>query len=528
MRSTPFRIAIRLAALSVSALVGITACASSGPVKVDLPAEARFTVAVAQIQQETNSFSPVPTTLREFEAMGLRYGQDVLAEDATSDTAIGGFLQAIADHGEGQIGVVPILSAKANSGGPVQRVVYERFKAELVAGLKAIPRLDGVYLVLHGAMGVEGMRDPEADLLEAVRTVVGPTLPVGISHDLHANVTRRRAELATFIVGYKTNPHRDFYRTGYDSGRILAGAVLGKIHPVMAIRKMRVLKGGGMNIDFLAPMNKVFKLLDKAQKRDGVLSTSFFPVHIWLDDEELGWTTVAVTDGDASLAARTADEIADKAWSIRAVPQGKSWTPEAAVADAKRRWLARKTGAVVICDVADATSAGAPGENTAILKALLEGAPDLVSYVPIRDTEVALSLWGTPEGETVTVTVGGKLDTRYNRALEFTGQVVTRGESEVGKTVVLRNRGVHLIVCELGPPAKTPKFFTGLGLGVWKADIIVVKNLFPFRYNFIGVNRKTFDVESPGASSVDVFALGYRSIPRPIYPLDEVTSWRAE
>jgi microcystin degradation protein MlrC len=528
MRSTPSRFAPCLATLSVMALIGIAGCASSAAVKVDLPAEARFTVAVAQIMQETNSFSPVPTTLREFEAMGIHYGAEVLEKDAAKNTAIGGFLQAIADHGDGQIGVVPILSARANSGGPVQREVYERFKAELVAGLKAIPRLDGVYLSLHGAMGVEGMRDPEGDLLEAVRSVVGPTVPVGISHDLHANVTRKRAALATFIVGFKTNPHRDFYRTGYDSGKILAGTVLGKVHPVMTVRKMRVLKGGGMNIDFLAPMNKVFKLLARAEKRKGVLSTSFFPVHIWLDDEELGWTTVAVTDGDEALAAKTADEIADMAWSIRAVPQGKSWTAEAAVAEAKKRWLARKTGAVVICDVADCTSAGAPGENTAILKALLEGAPDLVSYVPIRDTEVALALWGKPKGGTVTVTVGGKLDARYNRPLEFTGEILAQGESEVGKTVVLRYKGVHLIVCELGPPAKTPKFFTGLGLGVWKADVIVVKNLFPFRYNFIAVNRKTFDVETPGVSSVDVFSLGYRNIPRPIYPLDEVGSWRGE
>jgi microcystin degradation protein MlrC len=520
----PARLFLAVLALS-TALVG---CASSGPVKVDLPGEAPYTVAVAQIMQETNSFSSVPTTLRGFEAMGIHYGAEVLEKDAAKNTAIGGFLQAIADNGEGRIRVVPILSAYSGSGGPVQREVYDRFKAELVAGLKAIPRLDGVYLSLHGAMGVEGMRDPEGDLLEAVRTVVGPTLPVGISHDLHANVTRKRAELATFIVGYKTNPHRDFYRTGYDSGKILAGTVLGKVHPVMVVRKMRVLKGGGMNIDFLAPMNKVFKLLDKTEKRKGILSTSFFPVHIWLDDEELGWTTVAVADGDEALAGRAADEVADLAWSIRTVPQGKTWTPEAAVADAKKRWLARKTGAVVFCDVADATSAGAPGENTAILKALLEGAPDLVSYVPIRDATVAFALWGKPIGEKVSVTVGGKFGARYDRPLDFTGTIVTQREGEEGKTVVLRDRGVYLIVCELGPAAKSPKFFTRLGLGVGKADIIVVKNLFPFRYNFIGVNRRTYDVESPGASSVDVFGLGYRNIPRPIYPLDDVRTWRGE
>ncbi|MBE3130111.1 MAG: M81 family metallopeptidase, partial [Acidobacteria bacterium] len=461
-----------------------------------------------------------------FQAAGLLYGQEVLENGATRNTSVGGFLQAIADHGDGEIAVLPILRARAMSGGPVEREVYKRFKRELLDGLAAAPRVDGIYLALHGAMGVEGMRDPEGDLLAAIRSELGPSVPIGISHDLHANVTKARGELATFIVGYKTNPHRDFFRTGYDSGRILAATVLGKIHPVMAVRKMRLLKGGGMNIDFLSPMNRVFRFMSKAEKRKGVLSVSTFPVHLWLDDEELGWTTVAVTDADPQLAAKTADDIADVAWSIRAVPHQKSSTASAAVAAAKMRWLARKTGAIVICDVADAVGAGAPGENTWILKALLEGAPELVSYVPIRDADAVQAVWGKAKGETVTVTVGGKLERRYNRPLEFTGQVVRTSEGALGKTVVLRHQGVHLIVSELPPSATKPRFFTDLGLGVWKADILVVKNLFPFRYSFLAVNRGTLDVETPGTSGVDVFELDYKRIPRPIYPLDPVESWR--
>lgn len=522
------RISIVFISLCFSLSVVLAGCGSSGPVTVRLPEKGRYAVAVAEIAQETNSFSPVLTTLRDFEAAEVLHGQEVIEKGAMKDTAVGGFLKAIADHGDGQISVVPILRARAVSGGPVERAAYQGFKKDLVDGLSAAGHLDGVYLTLHGSMGVEGMRDPEGDLLAAVRGVLGPSIPIGISHDLHANVTRARAELATFIVGYKTNPHRDFFRVGYDSGKILAGAVRGKIHPVMAVRKMRVLKGGGMNIDFLAPMNKVIRFLKKTEKRKGVLSTSFFPVHIWIDDEELGWTTVAVADGDAGLAARAADEIADLAWSIRAVPHAMSYTAPAAVAEAKKRWLARRTGALVICDVADAVGAGAPGESTWILKALLEGAPELVSYVPIRDEEVARALWGKPKGETVSVTVGGKLEMKYNQPLAFTGEVVRQKETDRGKTVVLRHKGVHLIVSELAPSATKPRFFTDLGLSVWKADVLVVKNLFPFRYNFIAVNRGTLNVETPGTSGVDVFELGYRKVPRPIFPLDPVESWRPD
>ncbi len=55
------------AAFAVLALL-LAGCASSAPVNVSLPADARLTVAVAEFSQETNSFSPVKTTVRDFEA----------------------------------------------------------------------------------------------------------------------------------------------------------------------------------------------------------------------------------------------------------------------------------------------------------------------------------------------------------------------------------------------------------------------------------------------------------------------------
>jgi hypothetical protein len=55
---------------------------------------------------------------------------------------------------------------------------------------------------------------------------------------------------------------------------------------------------------------------------------------------------------------------------------------------------------------------------------------------------------------------------------------------------------------------------------------VVVKNLFPFRFFYLLYNRKTVNVMTPGLSNVDVFSLDYRSIPRPIYPLDKIDTWR--
>ncbi|MFW5968175.1 MAG: MlrC C-terminal domain-containing protein, partial [Persicimonas sp.] len=126
-------------------------------------------------------------------------------------------------------------------------------------------------------------------------------------------------------------------------------------------------------------------------------------------------------------------------------------------------------------------------------------------------------------GEQVTVTVGAELETVYNTEVAFTGEVLSRHDTErYGKTVVLRDRGIHLIVSERPTNARSPDFFHELGLRPGRADVVVVKNLFPFRFTFLWVNRKTINVMTPGTTSIDVWNLEYERIPRPIYPLDEI------
>jgi len=235
---------------------------------------------------------------------------------------------------------------------------------------------------------------------------------------------------------------------------------------------------------------------------------------------------MAITDGNRDLAGKLADELSDMAWAVRDVPQPAGNSPEEAVAIARDKKLGRALGTVVFCDVADAPSAGTPGESNWILRALVEHGSNMTSYVSVRDALAAEEAWQYNVGDEITLSVGGKLDTVYNAPLTYTGIVASKQETSFGKTVILKHDGVHLILSELPMALKEPGDFRKLGLSVWKADIVAVKNLFPFRYNYLLYNRKTVNVMSPGFSSIDPFALEYVNIPRPIYPLDKIESWR--
>jgi microcystin degradation protein MlrC len=508
--------------LLMLAVLNISGCAP--PDDVPTGTEETQVIAIAQLKQETNVFSPVKTTMEDFEVRGIYFGDEILEKGLGDE--LGGFMAAVEEFGRGDIEVVPVIRAISMSGGNIETEVYERFKRELIDGLLKAEHLDGIYISLHGSMGVDGIIDPESDLLQGIRDELGYEIPIGISYDLHANVTEDNVRLATFIVGYQTNPHRDHFETGFTSGEIMIKTVRGEIEPTMAYRKMRLLKGGGMNLDFLPPMNKIFKWMEKVQERPEVLSVSNFMVHIWLDEPELGWSTVVVTDGNPELANALAEELADKNWAVRDYPHPEGYTPSEAIELARSKWLSRKLGTIMFCDVSDAVGAGAPGENTWILKALLEEGADLISYIPLRDREAVSEAYKVPLEETITLNVGGKLEQTYNRPVEITGQVISKVEGPFGKTVILRHEGVHLILTELPANAATPSFYTDLGLNLWQADIVVAKNLFPFRITFLLYNRQTVDVVTPGITNVDVYKLDYKYIPSPIYPFDEIEDWR--
>jgi microcystin degradation protein MlrC len=483
-------------------------------------------LAFIELHQETNSFSSLTTSMREFHSFAYCEGEAVWAFADKYKAQAYGFREAVQKFGKGEFEIVPIYAAWAWSGGPIEMEVFQHFLDKAVEGIRGIDGLVGIYFSMHGAMGVVGVRDPETILLRAIREIVGLEFPVAVSFDLHANVTRENVELASYIVGYHTNPHRDFRRVGRKAGQVLMQMARGEVKPVTAFRKLPILKGGGWGIDFFQPMRGIIRRMKQMERMPGVLVAANFWVHIWMDDEQLGWSVVISTDNDQALADRLADELADRCWAIRGRKHPIPKSVEEAIQIAKRSRLRRMLGAVVFCDISDTVGAGAPGANTNILAALMQHAPQLRSYIPIRDPAAAEEAWQAERGATIRLKIGGRIDAEHNPEIEFEGKVSQRFETQWGKTTILQHQGIHVILTEMPFPAYFASDFTGLGLNLWKADIVVVKNLFPFRFRMVKYNRRTVNVITRGITNIDVFQLDYVDCPRPIYPLDDVADWR--
>ncbi|HSR95823.1 MAG TPA: M81 family metallopeptidase [Kofleriaceae bacterium] len=492
-------------------------------------------IAFARIAQETNALSPVATTLRDFEASHFLEGEALRAAVEGGREVPGlyrrvelaGFIAAARER-RAEIEPVPILSAWSPSGGPVTPECFGVLEARLLDGLRAAHRaspLAGMYLCLHGAMGVRGVADPEGRLIRGAREILGGA-PLVVSHDLHGNVTRARIDAADALLAYQTNPHRDHARIGHKAGRIAIGAALGELRPTMAWRSLPMILGGGRTIDFLAPMRAVFARMRRAERRGEALALSTLMVHPWNDDPNLGWATVAVTDGDAAAAERLADELAELCWARRHEQPPSFMSASEAIAAARRAWLRRRLGCVMIADVSDVVTAGAPGDSTHLLRALLDEAAGLTTYCAVRDPSAIGQLWSHAIGDRVALAIGGTLDPEMSPPLPVTGAIEGKHDRQgFGKTVVLAVDHLRIVITEGPAMSMRPAFYADVGLPIWKADIVVVKNFFPFLMFFLPYNRKSLFARTRGRSDFDAaFRIAFDG---PMHPRDAVDDWRA-
>ncbi len=492
-------------------------------------------IAYGRIFHEANAYSPVPTGRDAFTRMHHVQGEALAAAAAPLGSELAGYMPAAELSGcvaaakvAGEVETIPLSSALAVPSGPLLRETFDWLLTDLRERLAAAMRVDGVYLALHGSMQVlDLVGAPEAAILRAVREVVGPEVRVAVSYDLHANLSAGTVEPADILVGYRRNPHWDLAQTGFRATSLLVRTLRGDVCPVHAWRKLPMVLGGGTTIDFVKPMSRVFSAMRALEKNPAVLSASLFMVHPYTDAEQLGWAVHVCTDGDKGLAARLADELADRAWKVR----HDDLPPMYAVADALSEVVARRArtfGPITLVDVDDIVGAGAPGGNTRIIAELVARPAGLRAYVPVHDPAVVEQLWSAPIGSRVDVVFTGTPG--YEQPpVAANVTVAARHDGDFGRTVRCDlvghdAAGVSIAATEHAPLPIHPKFWSELGLQARKADLIVQKNFFHYRIFYAAISFVHLPVISAGATSLQ--RVRERDYGMPMWPGSDPGDWR--
>lgn len=496
-----------------------------------------FHVLTGSFVHESNTFKKGETTLQDFRDEVLDEGQVAINRFGDVNDELAGFLDIGRDAGWR---ITHTVSAHANPGARVSREAFDHL-AGIICDAAAAQRatLDGILLSLHGSMVPTFCEDGEGELLRRLRAIVGPDLPIAVTLDLHAMVTEAMVEQAQILVSYKTYPHVDMRVTGRHAGRLLDAAMRGEIRP-------RTLRLGLPMLDEAnagrTDVPETAALYDRAavhEAEPGILAVSINAAFSEADIREAGPTVLVTHDeAAASRAEAIALGLAQTIWAQRASVSNEFLTPEDAAAEALGFDAAR--GPLVIADYADNPGAGAYGDATALLAALLKAGATGGAFAPMIDPEAAAFLHRHRVGDTVTLALGGKNDPSLGGGpLEVTGTIQHLSDGSYtgdgpilggithsfGPTAVLRVQGLDILVVTLNEQMLDLQQVRTFGIEPADLRFLVVKSMQHFRAAFEPVAGRVIVCDSGALATPQAHLRPYSRVRRPIWPLDRGTTW---
>jgi len=164
-------------------------------------------IATAGFQHESNTFSTIPASLELFKRAGILEGEAIRAEYATSQSTLAGFFAM--ENEDPQVCVVPLVFSRLTPMGAITAEAIEDLMQRVTTALRDRGPWDAVLLPLHGAAVSQAWLDADGEMVRRVRELVGPKVPIGLTLDMHANVSPQMVANADIVTVYQTNPHID-------------------------------------------------------------------------------------------------------------------------------------------------------------------------------------------------------------------------------------------------------------------------------------------------------------------------------
>lgn len=483
------------------------------------------TIAVAGFHHETNTFAPSQATYQDFESGGgwpaLTRGARAVDVVDNMNVALAGFAAAARAAGHR---LVPLIWANATPSAHVTRDAYERIVTALLEELGRAERPDAIYLDLHGAMVTEHLDDGEGELLTRIRRLVGPRLPVVVTLDYHANVTRAMVDGADALIGYRTYPHIDMADTGRRAAAFLDRILQRGAAPAKAYRQIEFLIPLSAQCTLIEPSIKLFDRLAAIETQSDVVLTfaGGFPA---ADIADCGPSVVGFGFDARTTAA--VDELAHAITDAEGEFQAEFLSPD----DAVRRAIARSRPGgppVVLADTQDNPGAGANGDTIGVLEALLRHRAEGAVVGLLIDPPSARRAHETGIGQEREFSLGaisglpghspcvGRFTVERLGDGEFVGSgPFYRGSKmRLGPMALLRRDGVSVVVASKKVQAADQAMFRCLGVEPARQSILALKSSVHFRADFGPIASEVLVVAAPGPMPADPAVLPWTKLRR--------------
>lgn len=494
-----------------------------------------FHILTGSFVHESNTFKKGETTLQDFRNDVLDVGQVAVDRFGDVNEELAGFLDVGRAAGWQ---ISHTVSAHATPGARVSREAFEHIAGLICDGARQHrASLDGILLSLHGSMVPSFCEDGEGELLHRLRAIVGPDLPIAVTLDLHAMVTPAMVAAAQIMVSYKTYPHIDMRETGRHAARLLDAALKGQNRPKTLRAHRPMLDEANAGRTDVPETAALYTRAKQHESEPGILAVSINAGFAEADILEAGPTVLVSYDQNipaaAARAQRIAEALADTIWAQRDSVSNDFLTPAAAALQA--RDFEASHGPLVIADYADNPGAGAYGDATALLQALLEAGATGGAFAPMIDPEAASLLHRHKIGDEVTLALGGKQDPSFGGGpLTLPGEIIHLSDGQYtgngpilggithsfGPTAVLRAQGIDILV--VTQPGQMLDLMQVRSFGIEPAALrfLVVKSMQHFRAAFEPVAGKVIVCDTGALATPQAHLRPYTRIRRPVWPLD--------
>lgn len=488
-------------------------------------------VLLAGIFHETHTFLEDRTRLEQFDILR---GAELLGVRGDA-SPLGGIVEFAASAGWE---LLPTVDLRAAPSGTVEDRVVEFFWNEFRrVALVEIPRgVDGLCLVLHGAMVSESFVDVEGELLGRIRRLEGlETTPLAGVLDLHANTTARMAETANGLIAYRQNPHADARAAAIDGARLLNRLMKTGERPVTVWEHPPIVwppPGTGTAQDPMKTLEATAREIERTHPE--ILSVNVFGGFAFADTPDTGVSFTAVTVGDPRAARVELARLSRTAMELR--EKGNVLPPP--LEDVLPGLSFPERGPFLLVEPSDNVGGGAPGDATALARAMIDrGIPGSVAMV--CDGEAVREASRRNPGERFRLAIGGKKWTHGPGPLDVEVELLSTSDGkfeledpeshlasmggrrvDMGPCAVVRHAGMRILLMTRNTPPWDLGQLRSQGIEPTECSVIAIKAAVAHRRAYDAIATGSVTVDTPGPCSSNLKLFPYLRLRRPVFPLD--------
>ncbi|KFL32722.1 hypothetical protein JP75_00780 [Devosia riboflavina] len=488
------------------------------------------TILFGGLYHETHTFLADKTGMAQFEDGGIRIGQAAVDQNRGNGSPSAGFIDYAEKAGWR---ILPTIQMAAQPAGKVTDDVVDLFFEHFLAGLdRHIDEIDGIFLVLHGAMVSEGSDDVEGLVIKTIRDRLKAAgrgnLPVGAVLDLHGNISKIMVENSTVLRAYRENPHTDAYESAVAAAELLDRAFSEPNIKALQRSTKYVISPVGVG-SANDPMKSVLAAARAIEASDSdILTINVMAGYAYSDIPDCGFSLNLVTKGPVAAAEKHLDTLVSVLEAN--IEAGYPHEDDLATALAKADALPPGTGPILLIEPADNIGGGTPGDATGLLGPLLEtGRKNILAA--LADREAVAKCFAAGAGAEVSLLIGGKTDAHHGAPIPFTGTVEHLSDGvfqlenpkshlasmggttiRMGRCAVIANNQAKILLSERKTAPMDLGQYHSQGLRPEDATYVVIKAAVSHRAAYDSIQRASFYVDSPGLCTSDLRRLPFTKL----------------